>query len=69
MKNHKRDYLNFPIVNCLFLCNKIPAALVYGVYIPSLSDITEVVVPIMISVIADRVSAIKEAADPRVPAG
>ena len=56
-------------MNCLFLCNKIPAALVYGVYIPSLSDITEVVVPIMISVIADRVSAIKEAADPRVPAG
>jgi hypothetical protein len=40
-----------------------------GVYIPGLSDIPEVVVPIMISVIADRVSAIKEAADPRVPAG
>ena len=56
-------------MNCLFLCNKIPAALVYGVYIPGLSDIPEVVVPIMISVIADRVSAIKEATDTRVPAG
>ena len=56
-------------MNCLFLCNKIPATLVYGVYIPGLSDIPEVVVPIMISVIADRVNAIKEAVDPRVPAG
>jgi hypothetical protein len=27
------DFLNFPIVNFPFICNSIPAALVYGVFI------------------------------------
>ena len=27
------DFFNFPIVNFPFICNSIPAALVYGVYI------------------------------------
>jgi hypothetical protein len=29
----KRDYFNFPIVNCPFICSNIPAAPAYGVYI------------------------------------
>jgi hypothetical protein len=29
----KRDYLNFPIVNFLFICSNIPAAPAYGVFI------------------------------------
>ena len=32
----KKDYLNFPIVNFLFICSNIPAASVYGVYISQL---------------------------------
>ena len=29
----KRDYFNFPIVNFPFICNNVPTAPVYGVYI------------------------------------
>jgi hypothetical protein len=32
----KRDDFNFPIVNFLFICSKIPAAPAYGVYISQL---------------------------------
>ena len=32
----KRDDINFPIVNCPFICNNIPAAPAYGVYISQL---------------------------------
>jgi len=32
----KRDDFNFPIVNFPFLCNKIPAASAYGIYISQL---------------------------------
>ena len=31
--NTKEDDFNFPIVNFVFICNNIPAALAYGVYI------------------------------------
>ena len=32
----KKDYFNFPIVNFPFICNNIPVAPVYGLYISQL---------------------------------
>ena len=47
----KRDYFNFPIVHFPFICSNIPTAPAYGVYISQLIVISELVVPIMISII------------------
>ena len=48
----KRDDFNFTIVNFPFICSNIPGATAYGVYISLwYSDITELVVPIIISLI------------------
>ena len=47
----KRDDLNFPIVNFPFICRNIPTAPTYEYICLSWSDIPELEIPIMISLI------------------